>query len=328
MSFFVRLKKIQDFWNKTRVFFNPNSANYWHKITPCYIREKPNEINRYYLDFSSKINYAQNFDENRVPLFKYLDEIPETYHPIAISQYALGLYDILVQSDFKDDEIKNKFMIQANWLKNNCTIKNGGAFWYFNYPDARYNIQPPWCSAMAQGEAVSVLCRAFKLTNNEEYLKSADSALKAFFINVKDGGVINYFENIILYEEFPAGEVTGVLNGFIFSLFGLYDLILINKNANAIELFNNGITAVKNLLPYYDLGYWSRYDLFRYPLENPASFTYHSLHVEQLKALYILTGEKIFNDYSGKWSAYSERLSNRVKALVRKIFYLKKMKAI
>ncbi len=320
--------KFLNLWDKGKIYFIPDAANYWHTITPCNIQVPPDKPGKYFLDFSSKANYAEELDKNGVPLFKLLDEIPQTYHPIAICQYALGLYDLLIDSDFTNINYKIKFLIQANWLVENKLENNKGVVWFFNYPDKRYNIPPNWCSAMAQGEAISVLIRAYSLTSEKLYLETAEAAIKPFKIKVADGGVLSDFNSIPVYEEFPAPKITGVLNGYIFSLFGLYDLWLTNDSHEAQALFDEGINAVLKLLKFYDLGYWSRYDIYEYPLKNPASFTYHCLHVEQLKVLFILTGNKIFAEYSEKWNNQSKKLINKVRALSQKIYYLRKIKAL
>lgn len=324
----MNFKKFLDFWDKGKIFFMPDAANYWHTITPCNINIPPTKPGKYFLDFSSKADYAQEFDKDGVPLFKHLDEIPQSYHPIAICQYALGLYDLLFDSGFNNMSYKNKFLIQADWLVANKSGNNNGAVWYFNYPDMRYNISPNWCSAMAQGEAVSVLVRAYSLTSEKIYLETAEAAIVPFKINVSDGGVLGIFNSIPVYEEFPASKITGVLNGYIFSLFGLYDLLLTNGSSVAQSLFDEGINSILKLLKYYDLGYWSRYDIYEYPLKNPASYTYHCLHVEQLKVLYILTGNKIFFEYSERWNNQSKNIINKIRALSQKIIYLRKMKAL
>ncbi len=328
MSLRFQLKKISDLLNKVSVFYSHNSANYWHTVTPCRISSPPDEIGAYFLDFSSKADYVQSLDENGVPLFEYGGEIPSTYHPVAICQYALGLSDIYFETGCLNENIKNKFLIQADWLRENAVIRDGGTFWLFDFPDKRYKINAPWFSAMAQGEAISVLCRAFKITDNKDYLTTAAQALMPFNKKIAEGGVKNVFENLLLFEEYPAGEVTGVLNGFIFSLFGLYDLYLVCKNEEAYMFFNEGIESLKKLLKYYDLGYWSRYDLFKYPLVNPASYTYHELHVQQLKALYVLTGEKVLLEFSKKWHGYEKGLIRKTKALINKIIYFKKVDVI
>lgn len=309
------------FLNKIIVFINPYKASYWHTITRCTIDKKPTELNRYYLDFSSKLNYPEKMDHNGVPLWRNNKE-PYFYHPIVICQYALGIYEHLYLSNFSDNNLKNKFLTQADWLKNNYKDIGIGKIWYIYYDIPLYGIKKPWYSALAQGEAVSVLVRAYKLTNEKLYLELAEDAIKPFFIEVNNGGLVNYFNSIPIYEEYPSPiRTVGVLNGFMFSLFGLYDLSLASASNSAQNLFEQGIQSLIKLLPYYDTGYWARYFIFDYPKSYVASFTYLSLMYEQLKALYYLTGEKVFQEYSDKWKYYSNKKSNKLKALMKKILY-------
>ena len=178
---------------------------------------------------------------------------------------------------------------------------------------------------MAQGEAISVLVRANLLTDKSKYVEVAEKALKPFNISAKQGGFVNMFNGFPVYEEYPSPDKTvAVLNGFIFSLFGLYDLTLYNNN-NAKLLFDRGVNTLNNILKFYDLNYWSQYYLFDYPNNYPASFTYHLLVIEQLKALYILTGNKNFFEYSEKWSKQGRSIINKLRVLFFKITYARKL---
>lgn len=324
----MKVKNIREIWNKGLIFFKPSSANYWHLVTPCFITQKPEIPGRYYLDFTSKAEYPQNLDSNGIPLFRYFKGNDALYHPIAISQYALGLFDRLHQLKFDSEEIKMKFLRQADWLIENRQEYGKVKCWYFNHQNPRYKVKAPYCSSMAQGEGISVLCRAYILTADEKYLNVAEESLLPFEKSVEDGGVVNKFKNMLLYEECPALKITGILNGYIFSLFGLFDLSLIRANSKAKNLFDIGIENISMLLKWYDLGYWSRYDLYEFPLINPASFTYHNIHIEQLKALFIITGKDIFREYSIKWSEQNLRFKNRVLALTKKMIYLRKIKSV
>lgn len=98
---------------------------------------------------------------------------------------------------------------------------------------------------MGQGHAISVLARAFYHSGGDQkYLKAALNGLKPFRwviqccrLRVKkvckicrvvssDGGVLATFLNKYhWYEEYPTQPASFVLNGFIFSLLGLYDLM-------------------------------------------------------------------------------------------------------
>ncbi|MCK7522828.1 MAG: D-glucuronyl C5-epimerase family protein [Ignavibacteriales bacterium] len=159
---------------------------------------------------------------------------------------------------------------------------------------------------MAQGEAVSVLARATKISQNDLYEQIAIEALVPFGYDVKDIGIVNYFNSIPVYEEAPSTPKTmAVLNGFIFSLFGLYDLYLLNKDKKCCSLFANGIDSLIKLLPYYN-EILVNYFLYEYPKKYYSSYTYHILVTEQLKALFIITEEPLLNEYAKNGTEYSK----------------------
>ncbi|MCS7053691.1 MAG: D-glucuronyl C5-epimerase family protein [Ignavibacterium sp.] len=313
--------KLALYWNKIKVFLNPESASYWHTITRCTIDKTPERLGRYYLNFESKLFYPEKMDDNGIPLWKINNE-PYFHHPIVIAQYALGIYEHYLQSGFSDEELKRKFLVQVDWFKKNFKETNCGKVWYIYYDIPYYKLYKPWYSALSQGEAVSVLTRAFLINKDESLIELCEAAINPFFVEVSNGGLLNYFDGIPVFEEYPSPiKTVAVLNGFIFSLFGLYDLFLLSKSKKAEELFARGVKSIKKLLPYYDTGYWVRYFLYDYPKEYVASFTYISLMYEQLRVLYHLTDDKIFSDYSEKWRQYSENKFFKMRALVKKIIY-------
>lgn len=316
----------KSFLNKILIFYKPDIADYWNSITECSISNKPDSLGRYYLDFRSKKNYPGRFDKNGIPIYKHRNFDP-FFHPIVICQYAFAIFEYLFHTGFKDEELKKKFINQADWLRFNCVELNGKVSWHIKYDIDEWKIKAPWISAMAQGEAISVLTRAYLLTKNDLYLQLSESAIKLFEITVKNGGILNYFEKYPVYEEYPTPlKTVGVLNGFNFALFGLYDLWLLNKNDKAKELFEQGTESLVKLLPVYDIGYWSQYHLYRHPKKYPASYTYHNIAIEQLKALHCISGEKIIKEYSDLWSSYNKSFLKKTRALCAKLIGARTLK--
>jgi hypothetical protein len=316
---------LNNYINKVLVFYNPEKAGYWNSITKCCIKDRPLELGEYYLDFSSKAAYPNKFSADGIPLFTYGSYL-DVEQPVVIAQYALGLGSLLAKDNFDNKELGNKFINAANWFVQNKEQFKDGVGWYIKILHPHYGLNAPWISAMAQGEAISVLTRAAKITKNELYEKIAMDALVPFEYKVEEGGIVNYFKSIPVYEEAPSTPKTmAVLNGFIFSLFGLYDLYLLNKNIKAYSLFTNGVEALLKLLPYYDFNTWTNYFLYEYPKKYYSSYTYHVLVTEQLKALYILTGEQLFNQYAKKWEGYSKSFVKKNVALFQKIFFSNKI---
>jgi hypothetical protein len=314
------LKDLRNYLNKISVFYFPEKAGYWNSITPCTINQKPQNLGRYYLDFSSKVDYPGSFSFQGIPLFSF-EGNSSIEHPTVIAQYAFGIYESLFVKNYLDDALKAKYLNMADWFINNAVNVKGGKGWWINidyYPE--YKLKNPWISAMAQGEAISVLTRAAKLVQNESYERFAIEALGPFHHDVKDGGLVNYFKNIAVFEECPTPDKPmAVLNGFIFSLFGLYDLFLLNGNEKAYALFTQGINSINKILPYFDIEHWSQYYLFDYPKKYYSSYTYHLLVTEQLKALYYLSNDNKILEYHIKWKNYSNSFFNRTRALVKKI---------
>lgn len=71
------------------------------------------------------------------------------------------------------------------------------------------------------------------------------------------------------YEEYPTTPASYVLNGFIYSLLGLYDL---NNTApqpiakEAGKLFRQGMMSLKKMLMLFDTGSGTNYDLRHFSL--------------------------------------------------------------
>ncbi|CDW53487.1 D glucuronyl C5 epimerase [Trichuris trichiura] len=205
----------------------------------------------------------------------------------------------------------DNFFDTANWL-----VKHQDSFGGWPVPVKRVfasnllSLEPGWYSAMAQGHAMSVLCRAFLLTKKQVYLLAARRAAEIFARNASSGGILNYFLSTVpWYEEYPTIPGTFVLNGFIYSLIGLYDLMTCTKNDQKIsELYRRGLQSLNALLPLFDTGSGSLYDLRHVALQtapNVARWDYHSVHIFQLLWLYAIEGDKLYSTTADRWIRFS-----------------------
>ena len=71
------------------------------------------------------------------------------------------------------------------------------------------------------------------------------------------------------YEEYPTSPASFVLNGFIYSLLGLYDLNAIvpaSLSHDAVHLYDQGMISLKKMLPLFDTGQGTIYDLRHFTL--------------------------------------------------------------
>ena len=261
-------------------------------------RYSTNVMAGYYNDLTEKVTRGAELSPGEVPRVpNSLGEI--VFFPIAICQYGLGAYDLYLEGS--GDAMLKRALTCADWLVDNQFPDGSWDAFSTDHPDAPF-------SSMAQGEGVSLLLRAHKATGFARYVESARSAL-AFMLKPRDeGGVSEYAtDGLVLYEF---GTLPPVLNGWIFSAWGLYDAWLYLREEEAKSHFESAIKAIASRLPYYDNGYWSRYA----EGERIASPFYHGLHIAQLNVLFDQTGIEIFKAYAERFDDYRSSRLNSAKA--------------
>lgn len=319
-------------------------VNYWRRIIPAYFGggvsqltfwhdyPKMNErafvggLGEYYQDFSQKANYPGPYDSDGVPLLNYRGRIGKQYNPIAVAQYGLGNYNLYRESG--QVERRPKFLKAADWLVEHLEINEYGIpVWQHHFGwEYREILKAPWYSALAQGQGISLVVRAFADTGDRIYLDAGHSAFKAFLAEVNNGGVSYRDENgNIWFEEYLVSPPSHILNGFIWALWGVYDYYLATEREEAKRLFQDATSTITANLWRYDTGFWSLYDLSRTLLRPMASPFYHRLHIAQLSAMHRLTGNQVFLEYGRLWAGYQNSFLNRKRALackaLFKIFY-------
>ena len=282
-----------------------------------------NQLERYYIKSNSHRFYTVipsggiiSKDKNGVVLYKVPYTSEYHYYPVYVAEYAIGNFDKYIET--KDEKYKENFLKQIDWLVENISDRGNYGVWEHYYKLPYYDFGIPWVHGMAQGLAVSALLRAYNITNKDVFLETARKAYGVFEIAIKGGGVrfVDKNGNIWL-EEYGISPPAHILNGFIFALFGVYDFFLATKEEKALNLWREGIKTVETNLPQYDLGYWSLYNLVH---EHPAPLMYHTIHINQLSALYSLTGKKIFMQYAAKWEKCLNSRMNRGKASFKRGF--------
>ena len=168
-----------------------------------------------------------------------------SYNPVTIGLNSLRIF----QEFLKDSSSVNKniFLSNSNWLYNNIEEDGSWKFMHDKYSSG-YLIKSPWVSALAQGIGISVLVRAFKITNDSSYLFCARRACLPFSKDIINGGVRSKNDFGLFYEEYPINnDSKHVLNGFIYSLYGLHDLWILDSNIIAKQYFDDGIISLKIL---------------------------------------------------------------------------------
>ncbi len=274
------------------------------------------ELRGYYNNLTDKVVYTSLLDEKGIPMndASLGEKRKKVYFPITIFQYGLGAYDLYLKT--ADASYLEKAKAAADWaLEHQLADGAWDAFGIFQY-------SCPW-SSMAQGEGASLLVRIWKETKKEKYLKAAELAAEFMLLPVEQGGTAVYARNTAYSDTGSAAADSSegmqsyrmdqkiesltlleypddpcVLNGWMFSAFGLYDLWLATGREDYLRLWKAASRGIRGSLKDFDTGHWSYYDLGG----KYTSPFYHSLHIEMLKAMQKLDPDPVFEAYIQKWS--------------------------
>ncbi|WP_322522344.1 D-glucuronyl C5-epimerase family protein [Guyparkeria halophila] len=264
---------------------------------------------RYFKESKGRIR----LDKSGIPEVRYGEEFH--YNPVTTAQFALAEYS-------RPGGVSSKFLDIVDSLVSRQDAN--GAFRY-NFVFRKYaheeDYEPGWTSAMAQGQALSALARAYALTEDEKYLESGELAFNYLTTPFDEGGVKTDLGELrsswsgdVFFMEYPADPPVYTLNGYMFVIIGLYDWNeAIGRSDATRRVLEDSLLSFRKILGFYDLGAFSSYDLSfmtlpfkksgekRSPHYSPY---YHAVHIEQLNLLYDIFGEQYMRETAERWAEY------------------------
>lgn len=266
--------------------------------------------------------------ERGIPVNSTLKHPQPHFNPTTIGYYGLeSLSKYLASND--DLHLKAAECV-ANYAID--TIREDGVwpspYEHHWFPGRAGKPMPDgWPSALSQGYLLSHLARMYVLDQRPEYVDVGRLALMPFQKTVEEGGVLRrvcgdplgmlggareYY--LPFYEEYPTELPSLVLNGFMFALLGLYDFAEATGDETARTLYREGEQTLERMLPFYDLGNNTSYDLTHlHPVNwatppNACRKGYHQTHMIELSAFNILERRKYESVYL-RWALYDRGVS-------------------
>ncbi|KZZ85036.1 D-glucuronyl C5-epimerase family protein [Bacillus sp. SJS] len=276
------------------------------------------KVNNDYLNFSTAKKFNANkfiWDSNGIPMVKYDTRVE--YNPVTTAQAALYYHGKYLISKTKAD--RDSFIKLSDALLK-MQSKDGAFRYSFSHliPHLKTRYQKNWVSGMAQGQALSVFSRAYEISKDVKYKRAGNASLNFLSTPISKGGTMtdlshisSKWKNDIWFEEYVTSPNNYTLNGFNYTLLGLYDwgynpAMATHGGAKAKSLFQQGQNSVKKILKKYDVGGYTSYDLSHLTMKQQPHVVieYHRVHIYQMYVLYKLTGSAYFLDYYNKWKAY------------------------
>lgn len=263
------------------------------------------ELGCYYIDMRpAKVHYTSNiydgkFDQEGVPMIGTGDGT-YGYFPINVAQYGFMLHaDYLENPDPTTLEILKSCLSVLEKLK---TEEKGHVVWWHHHFERKYKIQPPWASAMAQGEVISFYLRMYQLLSDPSLLETAQKAYRFLQMEGTEKAVRRRDEfGNLWFEEYPSEPPSYVLNGFIYTIFGLMDLYRVTNDESVKADIDECVITLQNRLKEFDAGYWSVYDLQKKELVR--WYYQQNVHVPQLEILAQLFEEHSFLKLAESWKS-------------------------
>ena len=266
--------------------------------------------------------YYEPKDNNGIPIRIY-NSVGQQYNPTRVAAYGLAHYNQYLNTNSEDNLYT--FIKVADWFMQ----RSRDGKWVYEFPWG--DLRPPWISAMAQGEGISVLVRAWFVTGDRKYLQRAVDAAEPFKVEIEDGGVRSALaDGSPFLEEYPTTKPEHVLNGFLYAVIGLTDLYRTKKWVAPEEISPKLFIEVLNRrLSDWDLGCWSAYDtsFVKGYFRNYTTVSYHRLHITQLKYLGRFWQSKAIENVANKWDTAEKSVKCRIKAMMYKMIYRTIVKA-
>lgn len=244
-----------------------------------------------YLDYAQELAGSYHIGPEGVPM--ELINGSWVDHPDGVAQWGLREYA---------HGYLSPLLTAAHWLAKH-ERPDGGIPYLFDYPGGAPPEFAPWISALSQGQAISELMRAYQVTGSPGYLHAARHALDPFLRPVP-AGVTSLWDGLPWYEEYPAANPDHVLNGFMFALVGLHDLV--PRSLVAWRLWRAGVRGLIAHIASFDAPFWSTQMYAAYGSGYvPVDAYYARTDAVLIARIARWTHNPLLMTYASRWTAYT-----------------------
>lgn len=250
----------------------------------------------------SKADEQKWFDANGVVNTTYKGK--RVTHPVDSAWNLMVLLDSYETSG--DEHYWQMIMKNYEVLMAITEVDEHGARWFpyeFEHSRGQFKSGSRWVSGMSQGMMLSVISRMYDTHPSEELKTTAHEIFKSFQVLKRETGFWfteivpcggNSLEHCISLEEYPFETQTQVVNGHIYSMFGIHDYWRMTKDPQAWDLLLRSGELLKHKFnDYRRPGKPSWYAMTPFGRKTwGAPESYHVGVTRQLEGLGEITGDQ------------------------------------
>ncbi len=186
LRFHLHSDSVCDNWRKLGFYFRRRD-HYWI-ISPRMTKLPAEPLGTYPLDFSAQLRagHYSPLDGDGIPVRRSRDGRTFVHNYTRICGFALAHWNMYLQTGYEGHLAP--VVKSADYILASAEHAQDAVYLKEERP-GKGHTGP--ISSMSQGQAMSVLCRAWQATLRDEYLQAAIGSLQPFTIAAKHGGVLS-----------------------------------------------------------------------------------------------------------------------------------------
>ena len=194
--------------------------------------------------------YYEPRDPDGIPMHSYAS-VGRQYTPSRVMAWGLTHWNRRTSAGHASE---SAVLQAAEWLSG---FSDGRFLYCFDWGKNK----SPWISCLAQGMGISLLLRAATLRPDDGFQQLARRAMDPMLVGVDRLGVLGQIDGGAFLEEYPGDTGSHVLNGCLYSMIGLIDLLRYDDSQPVHDLLDSVGSTLERTIDRWDMRGWSSYDL-------------------------------------------------------------------
>ncbi len=211
----------------------------------------------------------------------------------------------LIGSSIEGNETKNQDKI-VKIVENTIGLMDEEGHWQYQFP-LEINgevVEKGWTSALSQSLGAMAMIRAGEYLGDATLKKYAEKAMQ---FSAQDGPLVHIFNGWKIFRHHSGNNPSCVLSSHLYSLMAISDLTEVMGTKKWKKILDSAILDTEAILPLYDTGYSSHYDLSHILSDLPsksATPQYHCTHAMQLSWLSNKISSVRISEIAKIWGSY------------------------